>query len=229
MGSPHAGGGLVRTKLFSPRTMSLSLWRPFQRGLSVSPTRHVSTEQIPQGRFRWDKFDRTCLAFVDNPLQQLVLIRTKFVNRDGSRPVRASDQHWHFTPGTALRSELNRLRECSTMRFFPNIEHKYLLEKQKLLEHSAYADALHRYNKLNDGFVERGQIEHHSRLQQQMRKWHKPLTLAIRQEQMDVQRHLPSIDRQSYGPYILLLDAEILAVITLHEVSGMRPVARTAG
>ena len=42
------------------------------------------------------------------------------------------------------------------------------------------------------------------------RRWHKPLTLAIKQEQRDVERHIPSIDRQTYGPYLALLDADVL-------------------
>ena len=168
--------------------------------------------------FPWNLYDRACATCIDAPLDQLRLIRSQFVNRDGSRPERNTDQHWKFVPNTALMEELRVMRENFITAEFPAPTHQQKLAKQKHLEKRAYDDALVRYNKLNEGFVARGQIEHHSRLQQQMRKWHKPVTLAIKQEQADIHRHLPSIDRQSYGPYLTLLDADILAVVTLHEV-----------
>lgn len=168
--------------------------------------------------FPWSTYDRACAACIDSPLDQLLLIRQQFVNLDGSRPARSTDQHWAFLPNTRLREELREMRQNFIDRHFPLPTHEQKLLKQKHLEQKAYDDALVRYNKLNEGFISRGQIEHHSRLQQQMRKWHKPVTLAIKQEQADIHRNLPSIDRNSYGPYLTLLDADILAVITLHEV-----------
>ena len=168
--------------------------------------------------FPWAMYDRACATCIDSPLDQLLLIRRQFVNRDGSRPVRDSDQHWAFLPNTALRQELSGMRERFVTANFAEPTRQQKLLKQKHLEKRAYEDALTRYNKLNAGFVERGQIEHHTRLQQQMRKWHKPLTLAIKQEQAAVEQHLPSVDRQTYGPYLNLLGADVLAVLTLHEV-----------
>ena len=168
--------------------------------------------------FPWTLYDRACAACIDSPLDQLLLIRQQFVNLDGSRPARATDQHWSFLPNARLREELREMRRNFVHKHFPLPTYEQKLHKQKHLEQKAYDDALVRYNKLNEGFISRGQIEHHSRLQQQMRKWHKPVTLAIKQEQADIHRNLPSIDRNSYGPYLTLLDADILAVITLHEV-----------
>jgi hypothetical protein len=173
--------------------------------------------------FSWQDYDRACATMIDSPLDQLALIRRQFVNRDGTRPVHDSDQHWLFLPPTDVLEELLNCRHSFVNRAFSKPSYKSRLQKQRELENKAYADALRRYNELNDGFIKRGQIAHHSRLQRQMRKWHKPLTLAIKQEQEDVEKHLPCIDRQSYGPYITLLDAEVLAVITLHEVRCKSP------
>ena len=43
--------------------------------------------------------------------------RRQFVNRDGSRPVRDSDQHWAFLPNTALRQELRHERALCHRQF----------------------------------------------------------------------------------------------------------------
>ena len=194
----------------------------------LRPGGEVAAFQEPEPEpepFPWGAYDRACTAFIDSPLDQFVLLRRQFINRDGSRPQKhheekSSDanQHWKFVPSWELSTELLQVRQRFIEQNFSQLTHADKLVRQRKLENQAYTDALDRYNKLNEGFVQRGQIEHHSRLQQQMRKWHKPLTLAIKQEQADVERHLPSMDRQSYGPYITLLDAEVLAVITLHEV-----------
>jgi DNA-directed RNA polymerase len=49
--------------------------------------------------------------------------------------------------------------------------------------------------------------------------------MTFPRRQRDVERHIPSIDRQTYGPYLALLDADVLAVITLHEVRAPRQPA----
>eukprot|EP01050_Picozoa_sp_SAG11_P016941 SAG11_NODE_2374_length_3444_cov_2.210762_3_plen_342_part_00 len=170
----------------------------------------------PLRAFPWDDYDRSCSTFVAEPLQQLIAIHRQFINADGARP--SPEEKWSFLPTPRLNQEFWHMRSTFLHDTFPEPTPSDKLSKQKTLENQAYDDALKRYNKLNEGFVTRGQIQHHSKLQQQMRRWHKPLTLAIKQEQRATERHIPAIDRQTYGPYLLLLEADILAVITMHEV-----------
>ena len=48
-----------------------------------------------------------------------------------------------------------------------------------------------------------------------------PLTAAIEAEQEAVRSKNPSIDRRQYGPFLLLLNAEKLSVMTLHTMIGL--------
>lgn len=49
-------------------------------------------------------------------------------------------------------------------------------------------------------------------------KWFEPLVEAIDREQRDICERERGVDRSSYGPYLILLPPEVLAVITIHEV-----------
>ncbi|WP_454706685.1 DNA-directed RNA polymerase [Delftia acidovorans] len=54
--------------------------------------------------------------------------------------------------------------------------------------------------------------------QQLMLRWITPLVDRLRLEQMEVRNHVPAEDRHIYGPFLLQLPAEKLAVITMHSV-----------
>ena len=48
--------------------------------------------------------------------------------------------------------------------------------------------------------------------------WYAPLATAIEAEQKRIQQKEPGKDRSVYGPYLMMLDADRIAVIALHEV-----------
>ena len=89
-------------------------------------------------------------------------------------------------------------------------------QRQIILETRAVEAALARYRREAASMVDRGSAATLPAARKLLVSWFKPLASAIREEQFRVARGLSGIDRCVYGPYLLRVDPEQLAVITMH-------------
>jgi len=58
-------------------------------------------------------------------------------------------------------------------------------------------------------------------LKRQYVEWFSVLSEAIEKEQTDIQNQVSGYDRQRYGPYLMLLPADLLAILTIQELLHM--------
>ena len=89
-------------------------------------------------------------------------------------------------------------------------------QRQITLETRAVDAAIARYRREAEAATRRGAAATLPPARKLLVSWFKPLAQAIEQEQMRIASGAPGIDRSVYGPYLLQLDPEQLAVITLH-------------
>lgn len=95
-----------------------------------------------------------------------------------------------------------------------------ILAEQIELEHSAVHAGVVRYNELKQEALNRGDGASLKPAESMMLHWLGPLVAGIRNEQRECRRRAHGVGRDIYGAAILSLDAERLAVCTLHEVIG---------
>jgi hypothetical protein len=89
-------------------------------------------------------------------------------------------------------------------------------QRQVILETRAVDAAAARYRREVSVAVARGAGATLPAARELLVSWFQPLAEAIRQEQAHVARGTPGVDRSVYGPYLLRLDPEQLAVIAMH-------------
>lgn len=92
-----------------------------------------------------------------------------------------------------------------------------ILDEQVELETQAVRDGVRRYRRLAGEAVERGEGSALKPAERLLLHWYMPLVEAIREERRHCRHAASGEDRNVYGPAMLLIDAERLAVITLHE------------
>ncbi|KAK3262316.1 hypothetical protein CYMTET_28820 [Cymbomonas tetramitiformis] len=97
-------------------------------------------------------------------------------------------------------------------------EQRNILEKQIELEYMAVETGVERYHRMARETASRDSGSTLPAAKQLIRKWYEPLALAFKHEQDLVKKGVTATDRRVYGPYLLLLPPEKLAVITLHTV-----------
>jgi DNA-directed RNA polymerase len=95
-----------------------------------------------------------------------------------------------------------------------------ILERQICLEHEAIARGAHRYRRLAREAMERGESASLKPIERFMVHWLPVLSEAIKTEQRLVRAGEPAKGRSLYGPVLLSLDPDILAVLTIHETLG---------
>ncbi len=89
-------------------------------------------------------------------------------------------------------------------------------QRQITLETRAVDAAIARYRREAESATKRGAAATLPPARKLLVSWFKPLAQAIEEEQLRIAQGAPGIDRSVYGPYLLQLDPEQLAVITLH-------------
>ena len=92
--------------------------------------------------------------------------------------------------------------------------------KQLQLEMSSIADAVLRYKEMKEGAQKRQQSTHMPVEQDMLREWYDPLVKVLMEEQHAIMNRVSGVDRQAYGPYVVILEPEKLAVIVLHSLLG---------
>ena len=89
-------------------------------------------------------------------------------------------------------------------------------QRQITLETRAVDAAIARYRREAESAMKRGTGATLPPARKLLVQWFKPLAEAIQEEQYKIANGAPGIDRSVYGPYLLQLDPEQLAVITMH-------------
>jgi DNA-directed RNA polymerase len=89
-------------------------------------------------------------------------------------------------------------------------------QRQITLETRAVDAAIARYRREAEAATRRGAGATLPPARKLLVAWFKPLAQAIQEEQLRIAGGSPGIDRSVYGPYLLQLDPEQLAVITMH-------------
>lgn len=89
-------------------------------------------------------------------------------------------------------------------------------QRQITLETRAVDAAIARYRREAEAAMKRGAAATLPPARKLLVSWFKPLADAIQEEQYKIAQGTPGIDRSVYGPYLLQLDPEQLAVITMH-------------
>lgn len=93
-------------------------------------------------------------------------------------------------------------------------------EEQVALEREAVIEGVRRYRELAKEAVERGEGASLKPAERLVLHWLKPLIAAIQLEQERISAGKSDTDRAVFGPALLLLDPERLALITLNAVLG---------
>lgn len=95
-----------------------------------------------------------------------------------------------------------------------------LLAEEIELEQSAVADGVVHYRKLAEQAVKRGDGAALKPAERLLLHWLAPLKKAIRDTQREIEQGRSDTGRSVYGPVLMCLDADELAVITMHEALG---------
>lgn len=102
-------------------------------------------------------------------------------------------------------------------------------QRQIILETKALDATRARYQKEHLSAIARGQAAAMPEARQMLLKWFAPMTAAIQREQTRIIQGAKGVDRKVYGPYLLLLEPEQLAVLTMHSVINAIVTAEDAG
>lgn len=90
--------------------------------------------------------------------------------------------------------------------------------RQYELESQAVRQTVQNYREMVADVIRVGKGSSLGPVQRMLVTWFAPLAEAIDKEQRDIWNKESSVDRNAYGPYMVLLPPEVLAVITMHEV-----------
>ena len=111
--------------------------------------------------------------------------------------------------------------ETAGMAEADSLKHSRMVEKvarQLNIELEQAQQAAERYRKVLADLQKFGRATQLQPEQKLLLSWYTPLSAAIEREQKRVQKRVSGYDRRVYGPYLMLLDADRLAVITLNHV-----------
>jgi DNA-directed RNA polymerase len=92
-----------------------------------------------------------------------------------------------------------------------------LTKRQIQLETRVHQDAIARYKEMQTMVTNLGRGSSLAPAQQLLLSWFTPLQAAIEEEVKAIKSKEKGVDRTIYGPHLLLLDSEKLAVIAMHE------------
>lgn len=102
-------------------------------------------------------------------------------------------------------------------------------EDQLKLETESIHAGVAKYRKLAKEAVDRGDGASLKPAERLLVFWHEPILKAIREEQRLIARNAPGLGRGLYGPVIWGLDADRIALITLHEMVSKTMAAPADG
>ncbi|PSC74843.1 DNA-directed RNA polymerase chloroplastic mitochondrial [Micractinium conductrix] len=102
-------------------------------------------------------------------------------------------------------------------------------QRQVILETKAMEATRARYQKEQASMIARGAAAALPKARELLIRWFGPLTRAIMEEQKRILNGARGVDRKVYGPYLLQLEPEQLAVLTMHSVINAIVATEEAG
>jgi DNA-directed RNA polymerase len=101
------------------------------------------------------------------------------------------------------------------------LENSPILQREMSLETEAVSRGVARYHRLKDEAISRGDAAGLKPVERLLLHWFEPMVMAIKEEQLQCFRGAPGVGRGVYGPVIRSLDAERIAVVTMHNTLGL--------
>ena len=126
-----------------------------------------------------------------------------------------------LTEETLLTATTNHLKANvshfdSPVKIAPDATQASIRQTQTLLEADGYEAAVREYNDLIQSAQNRNDPSSLAPVQAEFLRWFIPLATSLETEQTAILTNTTSKDRSNYGPLLLLLPPQKLAVITMH-------------
>jgi DNA-directed RNA polymerase len=102
-----------------------------------------------------------------------------------------------------------------------NLEYIARRERQRRVENESVNDEIKRYREMSEQMAQVGAGANLPAVRQLLTSFYEPLVVGIEREQSMISEGVPGIDRKVYGPYLQLLGADKIAVISLHTIISM--------
>ena len=112
-----------------------------------------------------------------------------------------------------------------------NLEFVARRERQRRVENESVNDEIKRYREMSEQMAQVGAGVNLPAVRQLLTSFYEPLMVGVEREQNMISEGVPGFDRRVYGPYLQLLGADKIAVISLHTIISMlmRGVEKTRG
>ena len=112
-----------------------------------------------------------------------------------------------------------------------NLEFVARRERQRRVENESVNDEIKRYREMSEQMAQVGAGANLPAVRQLLTSFYEPLMVGVEREQSMISEGVPGFDRRVYGPYLQLLGADKIAVISLHTIISMlmRGVEKTRG
>ncbi|CAL6269876.1 unnamed protein product [Bathycoccus prasinos] len=112
-----------------------------------------------------------------------------------------------------------------------NLEFVARRERQRRVENESVNDEIKRYREMSEQMAQVGAGANLPAVRQLLTSFYEPLMVGVEREQNMISEGVPGFDRRVYGPYLQLLGADKIAVISLHTIISMlmRGVEKTRG
>ncbi len=94
-------------------------------------------------------------------------------------------------------------------------------ERQRRVENESVNDEIKRYREMSEQMARVGAGANLPAVRKLLTSFYEPLMVGIEREQSMISEGVPGIDRRVYGPYLQLLGADKIAVISLHTMISM--------
>jgi hypothetical protein len=115
--------------------------------------------------------------------------------------------------------DFHKAEACSAVqpKETPRGKHQRLMKRQMKIETEAWQQAIQEYKDTLEEMCKNQLAPNLPFMKSMFLSWFEPLVNAIKAEQEAYQRGDYRLNRSSYGPYLALLPADKLAVITMHK------------
>ena len=151
--------------------------------------------------------------------------RTPFVESSPAKQVPESTQVSERLPNLDSNAEEKLCRDCDQEGASSSTQpketsrgkHLRLMKRQMKIESEAWQQAIQEYKTTLEEMCKNQLAPNLPFMKSMFLSWFEPLVNAITAEQEAYQRGDYRLNRSSYGPYLALLPADKLAVITMHK------------
>eukprot|EP01031_Cornospumella_fuschlensis_P032447 gene32447-39235_t len=156
-----------------------------------------------------------------------VLVSDSPINTFSDTPkAAAEDVSGQSIPNGVLRTDCTAIVGTFRSMFTKmHVHHKpsarsLLYKRQEAIELKIEEDAINDRKDLLDNLRRIGQSTSTQKVRHGLASWYEPLAKALKEEEEMIKKKIKGVDRQVYGPYLMLLPLDRVAVVTLDVVVG---------